>query len=169
VGATSALLAANASGRWDCESSLSSRQSSSGTCDSLLEVRLDEPKATELNRLVEKGDWEGVIPAASTFESDGKFLEDLCYLTRICEALLHLAQRRHILRINPCLLKGWPSDQRQARVQELPRITTEEQSATSAFFGSSSPRGAGMNPFLQDLDTRVVWEQQQRTPYDSVG
>jgi hypothetical protein len=77
VGVTSALLAANAAGRWDCGFSLiSSRHSSTATCDSLLKVRVDEPKAAELNRLIERGDWEGVlIRAASTFESDGKVLD----------------------------------------------------------------------------------------------
>jgi hypothetical protein len=37
-------------------------------------VAADEPKAAELHRLINRGDWEGVIRAASTFSSDGKSL-----------------------------------------------------------------------------------------------
>jgi hypothetical protein len=75
LGATAALLAANASGRRVSESSLSSRQSSTGTYDSSLKVLVDEQKAVELHRLIEGGDWEGIILAASKFESDRKSLD----------------------------------------------------------------------------------------------
>jgi hypothetical protein len=71
VGATAALLAANASGRCDYESSFSSYQNSIETGDSSLRVRLDEQKAAELHRLIEGGDWEGIIRAAQTFSTDG--------------------------------------------------------------------------------------------------
>jgi hypothetical protein len=71
VGATAALLAANASGRCDYESSFSSHQGSIETGDSSLRVRVDEQKAAELHRLIEGGDWEGIIRAAQTFSSDG--------------------------------------------------------------------------------------------------
>ena len=57
------------------ESSFSSRQSSTeDTCDSSLKVLLDEQMAAELHGLIEGGDWEGVVRAASTFEVDGKSL-----------------------------------------------------------------------------------------------
>jgi hypothetical protein len=74
VGATSALLAANASGRCDHESSFSSNHSSIETGDSSLEVRLDEQRAAGLDRLIEGGDWEGIIRAAKIFSSDDKSL-----------------------------------------------------------------------------------------------
>jgi hypothetical protein len=73
VGATAALLAAKASSRCDYdESSFSSNQSSIETGDSSLKVRVDEQKAAELHRLIEGGDWEGIIRAASTYSSDNK-------------------------------------------------------------------------------------------------
>ena len=58
---------------YNAESSYSSHQSSTtGTCDSSLKVMLDEQKAAELHRLIEGGNWEGVVRAASIFEVDGK-------------------------------------------------------------------------------------------------
>jgi hypothetical protein len=73
VGATAALLAANARGRCDYEeSSFSSNHSSIETGDSSLKVRLDEQRAAELDRLIEGGDWEGIIRAAKIFSSDDK-------------------------------------------------------------------------------------------------
>jgi hypothetical protein len=71
---TAAVLAANASGRRGSETSCSSRQSSIKTCDSSLKVMLDERNTAELHRLIEGGDWEGVIHAASTIDSDIKLL-----------------------------------------------------------------------------------------------
>jgi hypothetical protein len=67
VGATTAaLLAASASGRYDSESS------SIETGYSSLKVRVDEQMAAELDRLIEGGDWEGIIRAAQTISSDNK-------------------------------------------------------------------------------------------------
>jgi anti-sigma28 factor (negative regulator of flagellin synthesis) len=48
----------------------SDQQDSQGSASGAILV--DEPKAAELHRLIERGDWKGVIRAASTFESDGK-------------------------------------------------------------------------------------------------
>jgi hypothetical protein len=75
VGATAAVLAANASGHSDSESSLSSRPSSTRTGDSSQKSAKEMQKAAELDRLIEVGDWEGVITAALKFESDGKSLD----------------------------------------------------------------------------------------------
>jgi hypothetical protein len=50
----------NASKELD-ETSLPSLESSWRTCDSSLKVMLDEQEAAELHRLIEGGDWEGVI------------------------------------------------------------------------------------------------------------
>jgi hypothetical protein len=66
VGVAAAPLAANASG------SISSNHSSIKTDDSSLKVQVDEQKAAELHRLIEAGDWEGIIRAAQTFSSDDK-------------------------------------------------------------------------------------------------
>jgi hypothetical protein len=72
VGAATALLAANASGRWDCKSSVSSRQSAASSA-----VLLDEPNAAELHPLIDGGDdLEGVIRAAPTLPSDDKSLAE---------------------------------------------------------------------------------------------
>ena len=59
---------------YDVESSFSSRRSSMGTCDSSLEVMLDEQTAAELHRLIEGGNWEGIVRAASTFAVDDESL-----------------------------------------------------------------------------------------------
>ena len=73
VGAIATQLVAKASGRRGSESSWSSRQSSLRTCESSLKVMVDEQKAAELHRLIEGGDWGGVMLAASKFEGDGNY------------------------------------------------------------------------------------------------
>jgi len=70
VGATAAVLASDSRSTEGSVSSAFSTGSSSGLSSALSGTSRDRARAAELDRLVESGDWDGVVLAAAKFEAE---------------------------------------------------------------------------------------------------